>query len=176
MNAVCNWGLQAILPGDFTKDQVVGNIRMLVRLGFASRIIEVVNGKVLEFTLREGEIFIEELEEHTDYFKNGNLIRSIWEHEGVDTVDAEHWPDLSPDSASVFLPSEADFFEQIDNITGPPVYIESCGNVIRRIDQKMLETPPGMNDVYREKLDYYRRIFYTALRFNFIVTVSGFRT
>lgn len=174
MNAVCSWGLQAILPGDFTRDQVIGNIRMLVRLGFAPRIIEVVAGKVLEFTLVDGHVQIEELDEHKDYFKNGNLIRSIWEHEGDDTsVDAEHWLQLSPDSANVFLPSEADFFEQINNITGPPVYIESCGNVIRRIDQKLLETPPGMNDYLRERLDYYRRIFYTALKFNFIVTVSG---
>lgn len=175
MNAVCNWGLQGILPKDFTKEQVVGNIRMLVRLGFAPRVIEVVNGKVLEFTYADGQVQIDELEEDRNYFKNGELIRSIWGHEGEEAVDAEHWPDLSPDGATVFLPSEADFFEQLDNIMGPPVYIESCGNVIRRIDQKMLETPPGMNDYYRNKLDYYRRIFYTALKFNFIVTVSGLK-
>lgn len=173
MNAVCNWGLQAILPKDFTKEQVIGNIRMLVRLRFAPRIIEVVNGKVLEFTLADGQVEIEELDEHKNYFKNGNLIRSIWEHDSVDSVEAEHWPDLSPDAANVFLPSETDFFEQINNIAGPPVYIESCGNVIRRIDKKLMETPRGLNDHYREKLDYYRRIFYTALKFNFIVTVSG---
>lgn len=173
MNAVCNWGLQGILPKDFTKEQVIGNIRMLVRLGFAPRIIEVVNGKVLEFTFKDGQVEIEELEENKNYFKNGDLIRSIWEHETEDFVEEAHWPDLSPDAANVFLPSEEDFFEQINNVTGPPVYIESCGNVIRRIDEKLLETPPGLNDYYREKLDYYRRIFYTALKFNFIVTVSG---
>lgn len=173
MNAVCNWGIQSLLPKDYTKDQVLGNIRMLVRLGFAPRIIEVVNGKVLEFTLVDGQVEIEELEEHRDYFKNGDLIRSIWEHEGEDKVDEKHWPELSPDSATVFLPSETDFFEQINNVSGPPVYIESCGNVIRRIDQILLETPPGLDDAYREKLDYYRRIFYTALKFCFIVTVSG---
>lgn len=173
MKAVCNWGLQAILPNDYTKEQVVGNIRMLVRLGFAPRVIEVVNGKVLEFTFADGQVNIDELEEHKNYFRNGDLIRSIWEHEGEERVDAAHWKELSPDSATVFLPSEADFFEQIDNINGPPVYIESCGNVIARIDEKLLESPPGLNDEYRQKLDYYRRIFYTALKFNFIVTVSG---
>ena len=173
MNAVCNWGLQAILPKDYTKEQVVGNIRMLLRLGFASRVIEVVNGKVLEFTFANGQVEMDELGEDKDYFKNGDLIRSIWEHEGVESVEQAHWPQLSPDGATVFLPSEADFFEQIDNIIGPPVYIESSGNVISRIDQLLLENPPGMNDLFRDKLDYYRKIFYTALKFNFIVTVSG---
>lgn len=173
MNAVCNWGLQAILPNDFSKDQVVGNIRMLLRLGFASRVIEVVNGKVLEFVFANGEIHMEELGDDQDYFKNGELIRSIWEHEEEEIVDTEHWPVISPDGATVFLPSEDDFFEQIDNIAGPPVYIESSSNVIRRIDHQLLETPPGMNDAFREKMEYYRKIFYTALRFNFIVTVSG---
>lgn len=174
MNVVCHWGLQAMLPRDYSKEQVIGNIRMLIRLGFADRVVEVINGKPLEFTMENNSVSIDELEEARNYFKNGDLICSIWEHdeEGIDEI---YWPELSPDGATLFLPSEDDYFEQIENIPGPPVYAESIGNVIHRIDELLLATPPGMNDAYRNAMDNIRKIFYTALKFNFIVTVPGVR-
>lgn len=172
MNAVCYWGLQAVLPKDFTKEQVIGNIRMLIRLGFAERVVEVINGKPLEFTMENNSVSIDELENARNYFKNGELICSIWEHD-EERIASRHWPELAPDGASVFLPSEHDFFEQIDNIPGTPVYAESIGNVMKRIDTILLETPPGLNDPYRHAFETYRKVFYTALKFSFIVTVPG---
>lgn len=174
MNAVHFWGLQSLLPGDFTKEQVIGNIRMLIRLGFAERIVEVIGGKPLEFTMENNAVSIDELEDTSNLLKNGELVCSIWEHEEK-KVPAALWNTISPDGATLFLPSENDFFEQIDNIPGPPVYAESSGNVIARIDQLLLETPPGMNDIYRNRLEDVRKIFYTALKFNFIVTAGGIR-
>lgn len=171
MNAVCHWGLQSILPNDYSKDQVIGNLRMLVRLGFAERIVEVINGKPLEFTMAENAVGIDEMENVRDLLRNGELVTSIWDHdEGV--IDQKYWPDLSPDGATLFLPSEKNYFEQIENIAGPPVYAESIGNVIQRIDKILLETPPGMNDAYREAIFEIRKTFYTALKFNFIVSVG----
>ncbi len=173
MNVVCNWGIQGILPQDFTKDQVIGNLRLLVRLGFTDRIIEVVNGKVLEFTFAKGEVQMDEMEENANYFRNGNLIGSIWDDGFEGVVSEKFWKQISPECASVFLPSEKDFFEQLDNISGPPVYIDSIGNVLERIDTLLAETPPGMNDDFRETLDHYRKVFYTALKFSFIVTITA---
>ena len=59
MSVVCHWGLQSMLPNDYTKDQVIGNLRMLVRLGFAERIVEVINGKPLEFTIENNLVSID---------------------------------------------------------------------------------------------------------------------
>lgn len=171
MNVICHWGLQAMLPRDYSKDQVIGNLRMLVRLGFAERIVEVIGGKPLEFTLENNAVDIDEMGDEHDLLKNGDLVCSIWDHdEGI--IDTKYWKDISPDGATLFLPSEEDYFEQIDNIPGPPVYAESIGNVIERIDKILNETPPGMNDVYRDAIFEIRKTFYTALKFNFIVTVG----
>lgn len=172
MSFDCYWGFQSLLPNDYTKDQVIGNLRMLIRLGFTDRIVEVVNGKVLEFANHKGEIVIDELESDPDYFKNGELISAIWGDGFQGIISDKHTKLITPESASVFLPSEKNFFEQLDNIPGAPIYMDSIGNVIARIDKMMNETPPGMDDVFREKLDHYRRIFYTALRFGFVVTLS----
>jgi hypothetical protein len=172
MNAVCHWGLQAMLPRDYTKDQVIGNLRMLVRLGFAERIVEVISGKALEFTLENNAVSIDELENESNLLKNSELVISIWEHdEGL--IDVRYWKDISPDGATLFLPSEEDYFEQIENIPGPPVYAESIGNVIERIDRILLETPPGLSDGYRDAVFEIRKTFYTALKFNFVVVVEG---
>lgn len=169
--AVCHWGLQSIMPNDYTKDQVIGNLRMLVRLGFAERIVEVINGKPLEFTMENNLVSIDEMEDERNLLKNADLVTSIWEHdEGY--IDEQYLQQISPDGARLFLPSDKDFFEQIDNILGPPVYAESIGNVIRRIDLILLETPPGLNDAYRNAIFEIRKTFYTALKFNFVVTVQ----
>lgn len=171
MNAVCHWGLQAMLPRDFTKDQVIGNLRLLVRLGFAERIVEVINGKPLEFTLANNAVSIDELEDERNLLKNAELVCSIWEHdEGL--IDEQYWKMISPYGAMLFLPSEKDYFEQIGNIPGTPVYAESIGNVIKRIDLVLLETPPGMDDRYRNAIFEIRKTFYTALKFNFVVTID----
>jgi hypothetical protein len=170
MSVICRWGLQAILPDDYTKDQVIGNLRMLVRLGFSERIVEVINGKPLEFTLENNLVAIDEMEDESNLLKNADIVTSIWEHdEGI--IDDQYWKEISPDGAILFLPSDNDFYEQIDNIPGAPVYTESIGNVIRRIDLILLETPPGLNDVYRNAISEIRKTFYTALKFNFVVTV-----
>ena len=174
MNAVCYWGLQALLPRDYSKEQVIGNIRMLIRLGFADRIVEVIGGKPLEFTRDANAVNMDEMENVRDLLKNGELVCSIWEHD-EERIPAQYWSKIAPDGAVLFLPSEKDFFEQIENIPGAPVYAESIGNVIRRIDQQLLETPPGMNDRYRNAMDNIRKVFYTALKFNFIVTMAGVR-
>lgn len=172
MSVICHWGLQSMLPHDYTKDQVIGNLRMLVRLGFAERIVEVIGGKALEFTLENNLVNIDEMEDEHNLLKNAELVTSIWEHdEGI--VEDKYWKEIAPDGATLFLPSEEDYFEQIDNILGPPVYAESIGNVIKRIDLIMLETPPGMNDEYRNAIFEIRKTFYTALKFNFVVTVRN---
>lgn len=161
-----------MLPRDHSKDQVIGNLRMLVRLGFADRIVEVINGKPLEFTMKNSAVDIDEMEDARDLLRNGELVCSIWDHdEGI--ISNKYWKEISPDGATLFLPSEKDYFEQIDNIIGPPVYTESIGNVIERIDKILLETPPGMNDVYRNAISEIRKTFYTALKFNFVVTVDN---
>jgi hypothetical protein len=171
MKKICHWGLQAMLPRDYNKDQVIGNLRMLVRLGFADRIVEVIGGKPLEFTRKHNAVDIDEMENVRDLLRNGDLVCSIWDHdEGV--ISSKYWPAISPDGATLFLPSEEDYFEQIDNFAGPPVYAESIGNVIERIDRILSETPPGFNDDYRNAIEEIRKTFYTALKFNFIVTVS----
>ncbi|HTF04083.1 MAG TPA: hypothetical protein VK826_08655 [Bacteroidia bacterium] len=169
----CHWGIQGILSKDLTKDQVIGNLRMLVRLGFTERIVEVVSGKVLEFTLANGEVQIDEMEYHKNYFLNADLIRGVWDSSFECYVLREDWKYLSPASARLFLPSEQVFFEQLNNYNGPPVYIESIGSVIARIDVKRNETPPGLDDALRDRFEEYRKIFYTALKFNFTVTISG---
>jgi hypothetical protein len=172
MSVVCHWGLQAMLPHDHTKDQVIGNLRMLVRLGFAERIVEVISGKPLEFTLENNLVSIDELEDERNLLKNAELVTSIWDHvEGI--IDDKYWKEISPDGATLFLPSDEDYFEQIDNIIGPPMYTESIGNVIKRIDLILLEIPPGMNDDYRNAIFEIRKTFYTALKFNFVVTVQS---
>jgi|GEM_PF-1460148 len=175
MSVVCHWGLQSMLPNDYTKDQVIGNLRMLVRLGFAERIVEVINGKPLEFTIENNLVSIDEMEDERNLLKNADLVTSLWDQdEGF--IDSKFWKNISPDGATVFLPTDKDFFEQIENIPGIPVYAESIGNVIRRIDLILLETPPGVKDDFRNAAFEVRKTFYTALKFNFIVTVDGMTT
>jgi hypothetical protein len=172
MSVVCHWGLQSMLPNDHTKDQVIGNLRMLVRLGFAERIVEVIGGKPLEFTLENNLVSIDEMEDEQNLLKNPELVTSIWEHdEGI--ISDKYWKEIAPDGATLFLPSDKDYYEQIENILGPPVYAESIGNVIRRIDLILLENPPGLNDAYRNAIFEIRKTFYTALKFNFVVTVNN---
>lgn len=172
MSVICHWGLQSMLPKDYTKDQVIGNLRMLVRLGFAKRIVEVINGKPLEFTMENNLVSIDEMEDERNMLKNADLVTSIWDQdEGF--IAEQYWKQISPDGARLFLPSDNDYFEQIDNILGPPVYTESIGNVIKRIDLILLETPPGLNDAYRHAIFEIRKTFYTALKFNFVVTVDA---
>ncbi len=172
MSVVCHWGLQSILPTDHTKDQVIGNLRMLVRLGFSERIVEVINGKPLEFTLENNLVSIDELEDESNLLKNADLVTSIWDH-NEEIIEDKYWKQISPDGTTLFLPSDNDYFEQIDNIAGPPVYAESIGNVIKRIDLILLENPPGLNDAYRDAIFEIRKTFYTALKFNFVVTVQN---
>ena len=115
------------------------------------------------------------MEDERNLLKNADLVTSLWDQdEGF--IDSKFWKNISPDCSTVFLPTDKDFFEQIENIPGIPVYAESIGNVIRRIDLILLETPPGVKDDFRNAAFEVRKTFYTALKFNFIVTVDGMTT
>ena len=168
MSAIYGYGLQGRLPNDFTRDQIIGNIRILLRLGFCSRVVEVIDGKPLEFSFSDGEVVIDEVEG-----AEAEVVLELWDSGGVNSVDYDDWNCIAPDSASVFLPSKVDFFEQLDNITERPTYVESIGTVLERINVLLEEIEPEDDAGFIERLEDYRTVFESALKFGFIISISS---
>jgi hypothetical protein len=168
MSAVYGFGLKGRLPHDYSREQIIGNIRILVRLGFCSRVVEVIDGKPLEFTFSNGEVVIDEVEG-----AEAELVLEMWSKEEVNPLDYDDWSCIAPDSSSVFLPSTVDFFEQLDNVSDRPTYVESIGNVLDRIQVLLEEIEPEDDAEFIERLKEYRTVFESALKFGFIISISS---
>jgi hypothetical protein len=168
MSAVYGFGLKGLLPHDYTREQIIGNIRLAVRLGFCTRIVEVIDGKPLEFTFADGEVVIDEVEG-----AEAEIVSELWNNNNLLSIDYDDWSCIAPDAASVFLPSAVDFFEQLDNITVRPTYVESIGNVLERIKVLLEEIEPQDDAGFISRLTEYKTVFETALKFGFIISVSS---
>ena len=132
MSVAYGFGIQGLLPHDFSREEVIGNIRVLLRLRYCDQIVEVIHGKALRFTLRNKEVYIDELTGMKEAY-----VLEKWDDGFCGTIPNDAWNKIAPDGTSVFLPSEEDFFEQLGTVTNRPVYMESTQNLINRIDEEI---------------------------------------
>lgn len=169
MSVAYGFGIQGLLPHDFSRDEVIGNIRVLLRLRYCDQIVEVIHGKVLRFTLRNNEVDIDEM----GGFKESEVLE-IWDDGFCGTIPNDAWNKIAPDGTSVFLPSEEDFFEQLGTVTNRPVYMESTQNLINRIDEEIalgsFETT--QEQVIHDLLYYIRGQVLLAQERHFVFTAS----
>ncbi|GAB4131135.1 MAG: hypothetical protein Fur0041_01160 [Bacteroidia bacterium] len=160
-------GIQGLLPHDFTKEQVIGNLRVLMRLGFCKRIVEVIHGKAFMFRMQDGEVVMDEPSETQE-----ERILESWDDGFYGTLTGDDWKVIAPEAASVFLPTDKDLFEQLSNVQGNPIYIDSIGNAVKRIIEVMDALNEEANEEEYAHWNYILDKFRSALEHSFVIAVS----
>jgi len=164
MSTTYGWGL------DIPAEKISETVLEIFKMGFKEEIVEVVDGKVLRFQFVNGEMQTNEIDG-----EEKEKILAIWKEGYLGGMSYDDWETLSPDSVSVFVPMEDNFFDSFGHGGPQDKHVESAGNAIHRLEEfmnDMREDEIGEEDetmeFCREMVDLLRM----AIENKFIFSVS----
>jgi hypothetical protein len=136
MSAAFGFGLGGSLSGDSSSDLITSHLYKLMQLGLAEEIVEIVDGKVLVFQYENGDAKFREQENAI-----AEKTRMAWgEGNGfLGSMSYDDWEMISPDSVSIFLPMEEDFFEEFEIEPQLKLSMGSIGKAISHLEEVLAD-------------------------------------